>query len=86
MPAKHLLCFNNNNRISDEGAFKPPLPPPVAKAAVHSKALVLLLEIHYLLFLPLFVLLCSFGPFLLPSTLCPSSVAITLMGKREMVA
>ena len=81
MPAKQLLCFNSN-RILDEGAFK----PPVAKAAVHSKAEVLLLTIHYLLLLPLFVLLCLFGPFLLLSTLCPSSVAITLMGKREMVA
>ena len=46
----------------------------------------MLLMIHYLLLLPLFVLLCFFGPFLLLSTLCPSSVAITLMGKREMVA
>ena len=82
MPANELLCFNNN-RISDEGAFKP--RPPVAYAAVHSKAVVLLLNIHYLLLLPLFVL-CLFGPFLLLSSLCPSSVAITLMGKREMVA
>ena len=58
----------------------------MASAAVHSKAVVLLLTIHYLLLLPLFVFLCLFGPFLLRSTLCPSSVAITMMGKREMVA
>ena len=74
MPAKQLLCLNNN-RISEEGAFKPPAPSGLA--AVHSKAVVLLLTIHYLLLLPLFVLLCVFGPFLLLSTLCPSSVAIT---------
>ena len=42
--------------------------------------------IHYLLLLPLFVLLCLFGPYLLLSTLCPSSVAITSRGKRETVA
>ena len=46
----------------------------------------MLLMIHYLLLLPLFVLLCLFGPFLLLSTLCPSSVAIILVGTREMVA
>ena len=46
----------------------------------------MLLMIHFLLLLPSFVLLCLFGPFLLLSTLCPSGVAITLVGKREMVA
>ena len=61
-------------------------PSLVANAAVHSKAVVLLLMISYVLLLPFFVLLCLFDPFLLLGTLCPASVAITLIGKREMVA
>ena len=35
---------------------------------------------------PIVCVLSFFGPFLLLSASCPSSVAITLMGKREMVA
>ena len=58
----------------------------MASAAVHSKAVVLLLMIHCLLLLPLFLGFLCLVLVLLPSTLCPSSVAITLMGKRELVA
>ena len=55
-------------------------------AAVRSKAVILLLWIHCLLLLPLFVgVLCSVF-ILLFSTLCPSSFAIILMVKRELVA
>ena len=55
----------------------------MAKHAVRSKAMVLLLLIHYLLLLPLFVGVLCLVHVLLYSTLCPSSVAIILMGKRK---
>ena len=58
----------------------------MAYAAVHSKTVVLLLLIHCLLFLPLFVGVLRLVLVLVFSTLFPSSVAITLMGKRELVA
>ena len=58
----------------------------MAQAAVRSKAVVLLLLIYCLMLLPLFVgVLCLVLVFLF-STLCTSSFAIVLMGKRELVA
>ena len=66
--------------------LSPPPPAAVAKAAVRSRSVVLLLLIHCLLLLPLFVGVLCLVLVLLFSTLCPSSVAITLMGKRESVA
>ena len=58
--------------------------PPVAYAAVRSNATVLLLLIYYLLLLPLLGVLCLIIV-LLFSTLCMTSFAIILMGKRELV-
>ena len=55
----------------------------VAKAAVHSKAMILLLLVHYLLLLPLFVGVLCLVLVLLYSTLGPSSFAIIMMPKRE---
>ena len=46
----------------------------------------MLLLIHCLLLLPLFVGVLCLVLVLLSSTLCPSSFAIILMGKRELVA
>ena len=51
-----------------------------------TKAVVLLLLIHCLLLLPLFVVVLCLVLVLLFSTLSPSSFAIILMGKRELVA
>ena len=63
-------------------AFK----PPVASAAVCSKAVIMLLLVYCLLLLPLFVTVLCLVLVLLFSTLCPSSVAIILMRKKELVA
>ena len=62
------------------------LSPSVASAAVRSKAVVLLLLIYCLLLLPLFVGVLCLVFVLLYSTLCPSSFAIILMRKRELIA
>ena len=59
---------------------------PLAFAAARSKVVVLLLLIHYLLLTPLFVRVFCLVYVLLFSTLSPCSVAIILMGKRELVA
>ena len=62
------------------------LSPPFSLADIGSKAMALLLLIYCLLLLPLFVgVLCLVLDFLF-STLCPSSFAFILMGKRELVA
>ena len=58
----------------------------MACAAVRSMALILLLLIRCLLLLPLFVEVVCLVVVLLFSTLCPSSFAIILIGKRELVA
>ena len=60
--------------------------PPVAKAAVRSKAVVLLLLIYCLLLFPLFVGVLYLVLVLLFSFLCPSSFAIIEMVKKELVA
>ena len=62
--------------------------PPVAKAAVHSKVVVLLLLIYCLFLHPIVCVgsLFCLALVLLFSTLCPSSFAVILMGKRELVA
>ena len=52
-------------------------------AAVRSKAVVLLLLIHSLLLLPLFTEALCLAFVLLFSALCPSCVAITLIGRRK---
>ena len=57
----------------------------MALAAARSKAVVLLLSIHCLLLLPLFVGVLCLVLVLLFNTLCPSSLAIIFMGKRELV-
>ena len=67
------------------GSSKMHLSLPVASAAVHSKAVVLLLLIYCLLLLPLFVGVLCLVLVLLFRTLCPSSFAIILMGKIELV-
>ena len=54
-------------------------------AAVHSKAVVLLLLIQCLMLLPLFVGVLCLSLVLLFCTLCPS-FAIILMGKRKLFA
>ena len=59
------------------------LSPPVVKAAVHSKAVVLLLLTFCLLLLPLWesvIILCCTLLYV------HSSIAIILMGKRELIA
>ena len=62
--------------------YLPPPPPLIALAAVRSKEVVLLLFIHCLL-LPH----CLWGSvFDACFTLCPPSFAISLMGKRKLVA
>ena len=63
-------------------AFK----PPVASAAVRSKAVIMLLLVYCLLLLPLFVMALCLVIVLLFSSLCPSSFAIILMRKTELVA
>ena len=57
----------------------------MAYHAVRSMAMVLLLLIYYLLVIPLFVGVMCLVLVLLYSTLCPSSFAIILMGKRKRV-
>ena len=52
---------------------------------VHSKVMNLLLLNYCLLLLPLFVGVLCLVLALLFSTLCPSSFAIILMGKRELL-
>ena len=58
----------------------------MAGLAVSSKAVVLLLLMYCLLLLPLFVWAMRLVLVLLFSTLCSSSFAIILMGKRELAA
>ena len=58
----------------------------MALAVVRAKAVVLLLLIHCLLLLPLFVEILCLVLVLLFSTLCPSSFAIILMGKRGLAS
>ena len=58
----------------------------MAEAAVRSKVVVLLLLIYCLLLLTLFVGVLCLVLVLLFNTLCPSSFAIILLGKRELVA
>ena len=58
----------------------------MACAAVRSMAMVLLLLIRCSLLLPLFVGVVCLVIVLLFGTLCPSSFAIILIGKRELVA
>ena len=58
------------------------LSPPVARAAVRSKAVVLCC----LLLLPLFVGVLCLVFVLLFSIVCLSSIAIILMGKRKLIA
>ena len=62
--------------------------PPVVYADVRSKAVVLLLLllIYCLLLLTLFMGVLCLTIVLLFRTLCPSSFAIILMGKRDLVA
>ena len=55
------------------------IPTPMAKAAVRSKVVVLLLLIHCLLLLPLFLEVLCLVLVLLFSTLCPSSFAVALL-------
>ena len=57
----------------------------MAKAAVRFTAVVLLLLIYCLLLLPLFVGALCLVRVLLFNTLCHSSFATILMGKRELV-
>ena len=59
---------------------------PLALATVCSKVVVLLLLIPCLLLIPLFVRVLCLVYDLLFNTLSPCSVAIILMGKRELVA
>ena len=83
MRAKQILC-----RIEGEdcGSSKMHLSSLVAKAAVLSAAVVLLLLVHSKLLLPLFVrVLCLF--FDCYSVLCVlSSFAVSLVRKRELIA
>ena len=58
----------------------------MAYAGARSKAVALLLSIHCLLLLPLFMGFLCFVLVLLFNTLCHSSVAITLVEKRVLVA
>ena len=57
-----------------------------ASAVVHAKEVFLLLLIYCLLMLPLFVGVLCLVLVLLFSTLCLSSYAIILKGKKELVA
>ena len=81
MRAEQFLYFNNGRRFCTS---KMHLSPPSAWAAVHSKKVALLLLTCCLLLLPLWdseiVLFCC--TFLH----VPSSFAIILMGKKELVA
>ena len=58
----------------------------MAQTAVRSRPAVLLLLVYCLLLQSLFVGVLCLVLVKLFSTLCPSSVAITFMGKRELVA
>ena len=82
-----LTCFvlqQQQNLGRRFGASKmhlsPPLPPPVALAAVRSKAVVLLLIVT------LIVVFCNFFMFCCALFCVHSSFAIILSGKRELVA
>ena len=62
------------------------LSPPVAYAAVGSKAVVLLLLIYYLMYFPLFVEVLCLSLFCYALLCVHSSFAIILKRKRELVA
>ena len=62
------------------------LSPPVAKAAIRSKAVVLLLLIYCFMYLPLFVDVLCWSLFWYALLCVLSSFAIILTGKRELVA
>ena len=62
------------------------LSPPVALAAVHFKALVLLLLIYCLMYFPLFVGVLCLSLFCYALLCVRSSFAIILKSKRKLVA
>ena len=62
------------------------LSPPVAWAAVHSKAVVLLLLIYCLMYFPLFVGVLCLSLFCYSLLCVHSSFAIILKRKRKLVA
>ena len=64
----------------------PPPPPSVAQAAVHSKAVGLLLLIYCLMYFPLFVGVLCLSLFCYALLCVHSSFAIILKRKRKLVA
>ena len=61
------------------------LSPPVAEAAVHSKAVVLLLLLTFLFIVTFILGVCNCSMFCCTLLYVHSSIAIILMGKRELV-
>ena len=81
MRAEHYLHFNNSSRFGTSNTFK----PSGGLSCFLSKAVVLLLLTLCLLLLPLWeslIVLC----FVVRYFFVPSSIAIILMGKKELVA
>ena len=62
------------------------LSSPVASVVFRSKAVILLLLIHWLLLIPLFLWVYVWAMFCYAILCVLSSFAIILMGKRELVA
>ena len=81
MRAEHFLYFNNGSF----GTSKMHLSPPVALAAVRSKAVVLLLLTFLFIVTPI-VGVCNCSMFCCTLSYVHSSIAIILKGKRELVA
>ena len=79
------MCMRRSRAEGWGQGFDPP-PLKKHKAAVRSKRVVLLLLICCLFLLILFVGVLCFVIVLLFSTLCPSSFANILIGKKELVA
>ena len=71
-------------RLTHSNAFKPPLTP-LARAAVRSKPVVLLLLIYCFMYLPLFVGVLCWSLFWYALLYVHSSFVIILTRKREQI-